>query len=532
MFEKITVNIVYRVNNKKRTVNLKDGGNSDIGFAITKEANRLKIDLLTDGTITIDEAFLTTDYYYVPHYNVYCGALSYGFSMEKSVSTSNKMKFFKYINSSTPVKIKLKNLKSYGYTYVRDRENYTLVGSLEEESSFTEINHRPELRKMTFKRTFDGLQIGEEYRVFDLYFDQGSYDSVFDGYFSTMFKDYKPKKILKEYDACDEGDFHLNSKSLHEKLTYARDFPSKFDVFCLESYAKHTGEWLHADGERFTEKLDDIANFIKNVNMEAGIRLAPFAVSPKSELAQINKYLFEKDDFGMIIKKKGVFHYDIDNEEAKEYIKNMFTKLKKYGFTVFKVEGIGDLLYTKNSSVKAFKIMHFLRECVGEDCTLITLDAPVMVAAGIADYCRVTGNVVRRWKGTYSSRIFNRRHSARNLVLNAISRRHLDGRVFRNYTTKLYFDETKTRLTEQQKIILFLVNKFFEGSVIVSDDLRQYTDKIIDMFSSISEGTSKERIIRVVFPLKNHIRIEYLDDDNNKRMICFNLKQGEILYTL
>ena len=532
MFEKVTLNVIYRVGNRRRTVNLRDGGNADVGFAITKDSDRLKIELITDGTVTLDEAFLTTDYYYVPHYNVYCGALAEGFSMETPVSIGGKRRLLRYINSASPVKIRLNPLRSYGYTYIRDRENYTLVGSLDEEPSFTEINHRPELKRMTFKRSFGGLLIPEEYRVFDLYFSQGSYDAVFDGYFERLLKDYRPGKILKEYSATSSKLVPLDSKRLHEKLTYARDFATPFDLFCIESYEKSVGEWLLTDPARFTETLEDIAVFINNVGMQAGIKLSPFRVSPDSPLAEEHKRFLEKDDFGMLVKRKGCYHYDIDNVEAQEYVKSMFSILKSWGYTVFKIDGISDLISGKTPSRKAYKVMRFLRECVGEDATFIALDSPVLVAAGIADYCRITGNTVRIWKGKLFSRFFNKKNSARNLVLNAVSRRHLDGRAFRNYPATMHFDESNVHLKEEQKLILFIVNKFFSGAVTVSDDLRLYTDSLKAMFASLSEGTDKEKIVRIVFPYKKHIRIEYLDDEGEKRMFCFDLRQGKILYTI
>ncbi len=531
MFDAIDLVVNYRLGARRYSVSLKDGGNEDIGFAVSKYQDRLTIELLTENKCVIESAVLKTAYYYVPHYRVYCGAKYAGFSEETSVSPSSKKRLLKLINSRSVVKFPLKRLTSWSYTYIRDRDKYTLVGSMEETSTFTMIQHRPELRSMIFKREYHGgMLLPQEYTIFDLFFMEGGYDEVFDEYFKRLCPNYTPKKLLKEYDACSFPHMPLTEDIFRKKLVDAMDFPTQFDTFVLENYYKEPGDWLNLDPTRFTSSLREIAKEIRTAGLEAGIKISPFEVVPNTLASTNLKKLLEKDDMNITILKKGVFHLDVNNVEVRTYLTELFTTLKDMGFTVFKISGIMSTIYGKQEARKAREIMQLLRDTMGKDVTFIVTDAPIISAAGIADYCRVSGQKINRWKGSLFSRIFKLHNSARGTVRSMIARRHLDGRVFRNYPVKTYYDPKGSWLTEEQKSILIIVSRFFSGAVLVNDDLSIYTEELKGVFATLSDE-NKMKINRVNVPRTNYVEIDY-EKDGKEKLFCFNLKHGRIHYEI
>ncbi len=531
MFEEIDLTINYRVGNRLHSVSLRDGGNNDVGFAVSKYQDRLKIELLTDGKCVLESAVLKTSYYYAPHYRVYCGAKYAGYSEETNVAPNRKKKLLKLINSRTMVKVPLKKLTSWSYTYVRDRDKYTLVGSMDEISTFTEINHRPELRRMIFSRTYGGgLLIPSEYMVFDLYFAEGSYNKVFDDFFGTLYPGFAPKAMLKEYDACSERRKPLTLDVFRNKLALASAYETPFDVFLIEDYQKQKGDWLTLDPVRFPDMtLDMIASEIVSCGMQAGIALSPFEVVPNTEAATLLKKLLEKDDLNITIMRKGVFHLDVNNPEVRDYLIELFATLKEMGFTVFKIDGIMSTIYGKQEARKAHEIISLLREAIG-DATFIVTDAPIISAAGIADYCRVSGQVTNTWKGNFFNRLFVRHNSARGTVRSMVARRHLDGRVFRSYPVKVHYAMAESRLAPEMKNILLLVTRFFSGALVASDNLADYSQDLKNMFAKMQDNNAIV-INRINVPRKNCIEINYVMDGKQK-LFCFNLKQGKILYRI
>ncbi len=531
MFEAIDLVINYRVGNRHYSVSLRDGGNDDVGFAVSKDQDRLKIELLTQNKCVIDNATLKTSYYYAPHYRVYCGAKYAGYSEETNVAPNSKKQLLKLINSQTPVKLPLKKLISWSYSYVRDRDKYTLVGSMDEISTFTEIIHRPELRTMIFNRTYGGgLLMPSEYTVFDLFFKEGSYDQVFDEYFGAMSPNYSPKKLLKEYVACSYKNQPMTQEIFRRKLSMVSSYKNTaFDVFMLEDCQKEKGDWLALDTARFSITLKELAQEIIATGLQAGIKLSPFEIVPKTEAATTLKKLLEKDDLNITIIRKGVFHLDVNNPEVRDYLIELFTKLKAMGFTVFKIEGIRSTIYGKQEARKAHQIISLLREAIG-DATFILTDAPVISAVGIADYCRVSGRAINSWKGNLFNRLFSRHNSARGTVRSMVARRHLDGRVFRNYPVTVHYATHDSRLNTEMKSILLLVTRFFSGALLAIDNLDDYSEELKEMLAKMNDN-NKIIINRINVPRKNCVEIDYVID-NKQKLFCFNLKHGKILYSI
>ena len=75
---------------------------------------------------------------------------------------------------------------SYSYTYIRNDENYFLLGSSSERNGFTIFSIKTKENKIIIEKDLQGVQISDAYTVCDIIFHMGTHNEVFDAYFKEM----------------------------------------------------------------------------------------------------------------------------------------------------------------------------------------------------------------------------------------------------------------------------------------------------------------------------------------------------------
>lgn len=529
MFDRITLKVNYRKNGKKYTARLYDGGNSDIGFALSKDGERLRIEIISEREIILDCAELATAYYYVPHYKVYLGDRASGRSYESAIFGQSKKRLLKYINMVSPKKVQLKKLESCSYTYIRDRDVYTLFGSVYDGDAFTVFSHHPELKRLRIFKRFKGLKISKEYNVFDVFYKNGNYDEVFDAYFETLGCRKQQAGYLIGYSIKKEKKSPVTEERISAEAREVSGFGDRIGTFFADEYWENVGDWTELDPVRFPNGICGISSAISENGLKAGIALEPFSVSPKSKAAGEHRMLLEKDKFGNPILRHGFYHYDLGNSDARLFIKDVFATLIGCGFEAFKIHGLTSFLAAPDAPKRAYAAAELLSEAT-EGKTLIMLNSPILAAAGKTDYCGIAGTLSQKWRGSLLDRLFHRSHSALNVVMNTVARRHLDGRAFRNYSSHLVYFGTGSKLTHDQKLILLRINQLFSGSVMIKERLETCGSDLKQAFSSFSDDR-KTKIIRVSVPLKNVLQIDYVEE-GRERIFSFNYKKGVIINSI
>lgn len=529
MFDRITLRVNYRKNGKKYTARLYDGGNSDIGFALSKDGERLRIEIIPEGEISLDYAELTTAYYYVPHYKVYLGDRASGRSYESAIFGQSKKKLLKYINMVSPKKVQLKKLESYSYTYIRDREVYTLFGSVYDGDAFTVFSHHPEFKRLRIFKRFKGLKINKEYNVFDIFYKNGNYDEVFDEYFAALGCRKQQAGYLIGYSIVKAKKSPVTEERVAAEAREVSGFGEEIGTFFVDEYWDNIGDWTELDPVRFPNGICGLSSAISENGLKAGITLEPFSVSPKSRAAGEHRMLLEKDKLGKPVLRRGLYHYDLGNNDARLYIKDIFATLIDCGFEAFKIKGMTSLIAAPDAPKRAYEAAELLREATAGK-TLILLNSPILAAAGKTDYCGIAGALSPKWRGSLLDRLFHRSHSTLNVVLNTIARRHLDGRAFRNYSSHLVYFGAESKLTADQKRILLRVNQLFGGSVMIKERLETCGSDLKQAFSSFSDDR-KTKITRVSIPLKNVMQIDYVEE-GRERIFSFNYKKGVIINSI
>lgn len=162
------------------------------------------------------------------------------------------------------------------------------------------------------------------------------------------------------------------------------------------------GDWTA--GCKFPEGMKAVCDKIHSYGLKAGIWLAPFAVSRKSDLFKAHPewILGGKED--ILNPNEGVFGLDLTNPEVLSYLKEVFTRVfDEWGYDIVKIDfllygaGQANRKDKYSTGVQAFrKGLEVIRECAGEKIVL-NCGSPVLQSIGLCDVMRIGSDVGSRW---------------------------------------------------------------------------------------------------------------------------------------
>lgn len=170
--------------------------------------------------------------------------------------------------------------------------------------------------------------------------------------------------------------------------------------------------------------------------------------------------------------------------------------------------------------------MAFLRECCGEKI-ILGCGVPLGAAFGYVDACRIGCDVDLKYSGKYYNKlgINSEIPSAQNSIINAMYRRHLNGRAFCSDPDVFFLRYSNLKFNMNQKILLGGINHIFGGVLFVSDNAGEYVEsdiKALKLFFSENKDIKVLSVDRAVGD-KYVIRIE---KDGKKDVIWFCLNNG------
>lgn len=214
------------------------------------------------------------------------------------------------------------------------------------------------------------------------------------------------------YKGVTEKDFLENVDTLAEKQT--SPFKARF-VQIDDGYQAFQGDWndQHAS---WPTPLVDIAKKITDGGMEAGIWTMPFHASTASRVFREHPEWFVKGDDGNPLVARGWSPppdhlwatLDTTQDAVLEHLANIFKTFRKWGYTYFKMDGLGFALVDGRrsdpnaTSVSAFrKGLKAIREAV-PDSFLLACSQHFLPCVGLVDAARFSEDT-----RACSSAIFN-----------------------------------------------------------------------------------------------------------------------------
>lgn len=527
-----------------------DSDNDIISTSETKSPNRLTFSVTPHKPVTLKRVALEIPYRFEKEDKLFLnGYQSWTDSREYDIS--EKMNGIKFIPDALVTKYAFDGygdynfadysgkkgfLHGFGYAYIRNGDCISIIGSLSEANGFTVIYFDTKRNMITIEKDCDGLEISGEYKAFDLCTSKGTYECVFDTYFSMMKVSPLTTKRLKGYTSWYNHYQNINEKIICDNINAVADSELDADVFQIDDgYQTAVGDWLCVDRTKFPSGMKNTADMIKSKGMLAGIWLAPFSCEKTSEIYRHHKDWLIKNADGEPVKAgsnwSGFYALDIYNADAREYIKNTFdTVLNDWGFDLVKL----DFLYSacimprkdKTRGEIMCDAMDLLRECV-KDKLILGCGVPLLPAFGKVDYCRIGTDISLDWNDKPYMRLTHReRVTTKKSLLNTAFRRHLDKRAFMNDPDVFLLRDDNISLSQEQKELVCMINCIFGGVIFTSDNVSGYTDEkkaFLEKCLSLTGAHIDDASL-----CRNILSIEFTKD-NKQYFLSYDIRNGKII---
>ena len=382
---------------------------------------------------------------------------------------------------------------SISFAYVRNEKNIDLFGSLNDRTGYTIIYADMNKNKLRFSKDVEGITISEPYELLNLYFDNGGYDEVFDRYFAKMNVKPLTDKKIKGYTSWYNYYQNINEKIILRDLDAISEKTDKVNTFQIDDgYQTAVGDWLSINKTKFPNGMKPIVEKIHAKGWQAGLWLAPFGAQKGSKLASEHSDWLVKGKNGKPIMVGanwgGFYAIDIDNTEARAYIKNVFdTVLNDWGFDLVKLDFLYATavvpLHNKTRGQLAYESIDFLRECVG-DKQILGCGVQQMPCFGKVEYMRIGADMDLGWKHKFFRNLTHREDvSTPNAIHNSVYRICLNNRAFLCDPDVFLLRRSNIKFTFEQQKVLAKFIKLFGSVLFMSDNVDEYDDEQMAVFN-------------------------------------------------
>ena len=433
------------------------------------------------------------------------------------------------------------NFHSFTFTYFRKTGSHfiELWGSRADRDGFTIFDVDMQKGRFTVRREVDGMELkaGDTYVLYDLLICEAEYDQAFDTYFFDFCGLKKPRlERLAGYTSWYNYFSKVTEDIVYRDLDALDAAQEKTQIFQIDDgYQAHTGDWLTTDPEKFPGGMKACADAIHGKGYLAGIWLAPFCASIKSDVAKQHPDWFIRNEK---TGKRHIAHFgwgfayafDIYNPGAREYIKHFFDViLNDWGYDFVKL----DFLYSvcefpragKNRGQLMADGIDLLREACG-DKYILGCGVPLGSCMGIFDACRIGPDAHKVFEGDILNKLLPIRElpCSRYAMVNTIFRRCLDGRAFANDPDVFFLRDDNLTYTLQQKLLLAKLNDILGSVIFMSDNVADYDPKALEYLDYFFTG--KEYTVQMAeYESADVVRIDYTEKGTAKTL-RLNLADG------
>jgi len=196
----------------------------------------------------------------------------------------------------------------------------------------------------------------------------------------------------------------INERIILKALNDFGDMP--FDVFQLDDgWQLAYGDW--EANRKFPSGMREMAKKISATGRTPGIWLAPFMVSPNSQLAKEHPDWILRNENGMPI-SAGItwaghpYGLDVCHPEVLQWLDQLIRKVRDWGYSYLKLDFlyIGALVGKRCKNIPreiAYRnAMQVIREAAG-DAYILACGAPIIPSIGVCDGMRVGPDVAPFW---------------------------------------------------------------------------------------------------------------------------------------
>jgi alpha-galactosidase len=452
---------------------------------------------------------------------------------------------------------------THSWTYAMfqsNSERLTLLGSLTESTGFTRFFYNPEKKVLTVSKELNDLLLSHSFPALDLWVGSGPARKVWDAYAAEW---QVPVRIGHPAVGWNSWYRYFNkitaTKLEEDCISFAgltaeipTDTPRYFQID--DGWQQEIGDWM-PHPKRFPQGLSPIAATATACGLTPGIWIAPFIAAKHSQLMRQHPDWIMKDRKGQPVRvgwnplwrKKGSmpltsgWYYALDpyHPGVKGYLTAVFLQLGS-SFELFKLDFLFAACLAPPEGKTRGQVMQdalqFLRRCLG-DRKIIACGVPLGAAIGLADYCRIGGDVSLQWDNPLM-RFLGHREMTSTLgsLRNTLSRWELNRRLLGSDPDVFVLRKQGHQLSPLQQETLLLVNALLGQALFTSDDTGSYTSTLRNQFYhavSLLGSTIyrvemvQEDVYLIEFqPLKYPNR-QYARVNLNNHSIALNQENGE-----
>ncbi|TAL38978.1 MAG: alpha-galactosidase [Spirochaetes bacterium] len=284
-----------------------------------------------------------------------------------------------------------------------------------------------------------------------------------------------------------------------------------------DGWQLNVGDWLEMRPE-FKDRMKHLADEIHKAGYKAGLWLAPFVATIKSNIFKRHPDWFIVDRKSLISLGKSYAGYnpnwagsiflglDLTNPEAMAYVRRVIhTVVHEWGYDVIKLDFLYGAALTghcrNNRLTRAERLLeglHAIREEAGAHTFILGCGIPMMQGIGIVNGNRIGEDVAPNWIDPDDIRWGGESHvGTRNALRNTLNRVFMHRKFWLNDPDCLMIRDTDTQLTAAERSMLRDVICVSNGMLIVSDDMGKLPDakieEIRDAFT-LSRALAKGRV--------------------------------------
>ena len=416
-------------------------------------------------------------------------------------------------------------LHGYDFFYLKG-ENELFSFNLNYEYAYLIYDIDKKKKTLSLISDVKGLHLkkGEVFTLFNFLI----YDSISEGL--NVYSDRYPKKEKEKifgYTSWYNYYDNINEEILLRDL---ESLDERFNLFQIDDgYTEHVGDWQSIDKVKFPNGLKGIVDKVHEKGKLAGIWIAPFAASVNSDIVKKHPEYFIKVN-GEFLKAGsnwgGFYTYDLDNTDARRYIKECLEYLMDLGFDFFKL----DFLYAsslvckddKTRAMVARRSYEFLRDIL-KDKLILGCGSVISSSIDLFDYMRVGPDVLINLDNKLLNMLGISKISMKMTLKNTIYRSIFNNHLFLN-DPDVFTLRDDACLSLKQKEAIYLINSLFSGILLTSDNIGIYSETekaMLDEVYDIYMNSSDEGFILTGDLIKIFYRLH-----NKDYYLVYNTKKG------
>jgi hypothetical protein len=168
-------------------------------------------------------------------------------------------------------------------------------------------------------------------------------------------------------------------------------------------------DWTTID-KRFSKGMDDLAKYIKSQGMIPGLWLAPHGQSNRRVVNKWATFLLKRNNRSAADTWVGTYLLDPSNPKSDAYLKDLFSRLTKWGYDYFKIDGqpivVGQYKEKQNymndpegDPVELYRhTVNAIKETIGPDRYLLGCWGIPLEGMGIMNGSRTGGDIYLDWE--------------------------------------------------------------------------------------------------------------------------------------